>query len=88
MLERVPLAHPELVRWAAQNFLLPNGTAGTNGALAVIAAPEMIERVAAELEALGHRPQIIGRVGGEGGRLWVPPQARRYSGLAERLASS
>ena len=77
-LERIPLAHPELVRWASRNFLLPNGTAGTNGALAVVAAPEVIERVAAELEDLGHQPQIIGRVGGEGGHLWVPPETRDY----------
>lgn len=76
VLERIPLAHPELVRWASQNFLLPNGTAGTNGALAVVAAPPVIERVAAELEALGHRPQIIGRVGAPGGQLTVPPEAR------------
>jgi len=41
----------------------------------------VIERIAAELERLGHQPQIIGRVGPakeEGGRLWLPPEAKRY----------
>ncbi len=78
VIERVPLAHPEIVAWASRNFLLPNGTAGTNGAVALIARPRVLERVAAELERLGHHPQIIGRVGSAGGRLWLPPEAKRY----------
>ncbi len=78
IIEKIPLAHESLVRWASGNFLLPNGTAGTNGAIAVIAAPRVIERVAAELERLGHQPTIIGHMGSPGGRLWLPPEARGY----------
>lgn len=85
VLERVPLAHPELVRRASENFLLPNGTAGTNGAIAVVAAPGVIERVAAELENLGHESQIIGRIGGPGGTLTVPRGTKRY--IADRPAA-
>ena len=31
----LPLANEALVRESSENFLLPNGTAGTNGALAL-----------------------------------------------------
>jgi len=78
VLERLPLADEELVRRASENFLLPNGTAGTNGALALIGASALIERLGAELEALGHWPQIIGQVAGPGGRLVLPPEAKQY----------
>lgn len=78
ILERIPLAREALVRWASRNFLLPNGTAGTNGAITIVAAPVVVERVAAELEKLGHKPEIIGRIGGSGGTLTVPPEMKRY----------
>lgn len=78
ILERLPLANEKLVRRASENFLLPNGTAGTNGALALIGAPVLIEHLGAELAQLGHQPQIIGRVAGPGGALVLPPEAKRY----------
>jgi selenophosphate synthase len=78
VIERIPLAHEALVRWASRNFLLPNGTAGTNGAIAVVASPTVIEHVAAELEKLGHKPEIIGRIGGLGRTLTVPRETKQY----------
>ncbi|HED05042.1 MAG TPA: hypothetical protein ENI60_09895 [Candidatus Fraserbacteria bacterium] len=78
VLERLPLSNEALVRESSENFLLPNGTAGTNGALALIGAPALIERLGTELEVLGHQPQIIGRLGGPGGALVLPPEAKHY----------
>lgn len=80
-LEQIPLANGDLVRWATQNFLLPNGTAGTNGAIALIASPEVIDSAAAELESFGYQPEVIGQIqesSGSGGTLIVPPEAKNY----------
>ncbi len=78
-LEKIPLLFEDLARLATQHYIVPNSTAGTNGAVAVIAAPEVIERFASDLEGLGYRPQIIGSVAGPGeGILSVPPVAKEY----------
>jgi len=78
LLEHIPLAHEALVRRASQGFLLPNGTAGTNGAIALIGSPGVIEQAASKLKELGHKPQIIGRIDQPGGTLVVPPEAKHY----------
>jgi len=78
ILEKIPLADETLVRWASANFLIPDGTAGTNGALTMIGTPQVVELLAAELEKLGHQPHLIGHVGGPGGRLIVPAEVRDY----------
>jgi selenophosphate synthase len=78
-LEKIPLAFEHLARVATQQYILPNSTAGTNGALAVIATPAVIEHFAIDLERLGYSPQVIGSVEGPGeGILSVPPVAREF----------
>jgi selenophosphate synthase len=76
-LEKIPLFREALARAATAHYILSNSTAGTNGALAVIAASKVIERFAVDLERLGYRPAIIGSVEGPGeGILSVPSVAR------------
>lgn len=77
-LESIPLAEERMVRYASANYLLPNGTSGTNGALMMVAAPEVIERAKTALEALGHEPHMVGHIGKAGGTFYVPPEARAY----------
>jgi len=77
-LHDLPLAAPEVVRHASEHLLMPDGTAGTNGAIFLVGSAKVIETARAELEALGHRPRVVGRVGGPGGRLAVPPEARAF----------
>lgn len=78
VIERLPLVHEELARYASEHFLLPNSTSGTNGAIALVGSAQVIEHTKAALETLGHAPQIIGHVGGEGGTLYVPAQTQHF----------
>ncbi len=78
-LEAIPLRAPQLVQAASERYLIPNGTAGTNGAIVIIASPKVISRIYGELRALGHQPQIMGAIGGPGqGSLSVPAEARKF----------
>ncbi|MFQ5887140.1 MAG: acylphosphatase, partial [Candidatus Hydrothermarchaeales archaeon] len=71
-LEEIPLAYPELVKFASREFLMDNGTAGTNGAIAIRADGGLIEEIERDLAAVGYDPRAIGRVLGKGeGRLLV-----------------
>ncbi|MAM42360.1 MAG: selenophosphate synthetase [Thaumarchaeota archaeon] len=65
-IDNLPLRYPEFVKFATDNFLMDNGTAGTNGAVAVIASPNIIESISLDLSASGYDPQIIGRILGKG----------------------
>ncbi len=64
-LSEIPLAYPEYVYFAAGEYLMDNGTAGTNGAVAMIGARDVIESVYNDLKA-GYSPVIIGKVLGKG----------------------
>ncbi|MFQ6135907.1 MAG: SelD-related putative sulfur metabolism protein [Candidatus Hydrothermarchaeales archaeon] len=71
-LEEIPLAYPDLVQFASREFLMDNGTAGTNGAIAIIANGGVIEDVGKDLSKAGYDPKVIGRVMGKGeGKLYV-----------------
>jgi len=76
----VPHIAPEVARFAAENHLMPDATAGTNGAIAIFAPREVAEELVKELSSVPHlEPRIIGRVLGRGeGRLVVPSDALRY----------
>ena len=65
-IDNLPLRYPEFVKFATDNFLMDNGTAGTNGAVAVIASPNIIESISLDLSASGYDPQIIGKILGKG----------------------
>ena len=71
---KLPLLDSEVVTFAAESFLVPNATAGTNGAVAVIASTEVIEQIAHELHRRGYSPQVIGEVVEKGASgLEAPP---------------
>lgn len=73
----LPLANQGMVEAAAEDYLLPNGTSGTNGAIATVGNSKVIKEVAKELRDLGHDPQIIGEITGSGrGKLHLPPIAK------------
>ena len=65
-LDNLPLRYPEFVKYATENFLMDNATAGTNGAVAVIASPNIISNISSELKSTGYDPHIIGTVLGKG----------------------
>jgi selenophosphate synthase len=65
-LDNLPLRYPEFVKYATENFLMDNATAGTNGAVAVIASPNIIANISSDLKSAGYDPHIIGTVLGKG----------------------
>ncbi len=73
-LDSVPLINEKVARFAAENFIMADATAGTNGSLAIIAHHRVIEEIMAELSGISRlRPAVIGRVAGRGsGELIVP----------------
>ncbi len=80
-LEKIPLLYEPYVREASKQFIIPNGTSGTNGALAIIASPTVIKRVEAELKRMGSDPQIIGRIErkrSDKGTLTVPASTKDF----------
>lgn len=92
-LHDVPLLGPAVSRFAAQNFIMPDATAGTNGAVAIFAHRKLADVLLDELGRMpGLRPSVIGRVLGKGeGRLIVPSWALGYISsekLREKLVGS
>ncbi|MBI1742082.1 SelD-related putative sulfur metabolism protein [Candidatus Acetothermia bacterium] len=80
-LERIPLIYEKLVREASKQFIIPNGTSGTNGALAIVASPKVIQQIELELKKLGHNPQVIGHIErkrSDKGTLTVPAAAKDF----------
>ncbi|MGC9119276.1 MAG: SelD-related putative sulfur metabolism protein [Thermoproteus sp.] len=76
----VPLLGPSVSRFAAENFIMPDATAGTNGAIAVFLHKKLADEVLDELSKIPRlRPAVVGRVLGKGeGRLAVPREALAY----------
>ena len=65
-LDNLPLQYPEFVKYATENFLMDNATAGTNGAVAIIASPHIIENIKTDLDKEGYDPQLVGTILGKG----------------------
>ncbi|QKR01083.1 selenide, water dikinase [Metallosphaera tengchongensis] len=58
----VPVIDKEISEFATENFIIPNSTAGTNGAIVIFASRKVIDDVAQSLSREGLEPRVIGRV--------------------------
>ncbi|MEM3204606.1 MAG: SelD-related putative sulfur metabolism protein [Saccharolobus sp.] len=75
----IPVIDPEIHEFATENFIIPNSTAGTNGAIVIFAHKKVCEELYDELKKKGQEPQVIGRVIGKGnGTVIVPPSITKY----------
>ncbi|MFB6490311.1 MAG: SelD-related putative sulfur metabolism protein [Thermoproteus sp. AZ2] len=81
----VPLLGPKISRFAAQNYIMPDATAGTNGAVAIFVHEALADELLKELRKIpGLSPRVIGRVVGRGeGKLIVPRDALDYISSAK-----
>jgi selenophosphate synthase len=78
-IDRIPLISPELSEFATRNYIIPNATSGTNGAVVMIASPRVIDEIEGELRDRGEEPIRIGRVVTKGeARVMVPSIVRKY----------
>lgn len=62
LLHDIPLLFPEISRIASSLYLIPNATAGTNGAFVVIAPNEIVDDILSDLKAIGLNPVVFGEV--------------------------
>ncbi len=89
-LTNVPLLSPAVSKFAAGNYVMPDATAGTNGAIAIFVHKKLAERLMDELARVSN-PVLVGYVVGRGaGRLAVPEGVFEYissNKLREKLTS-
>ncbi|RFA98639.1 SelD-related putative sulfur metabolism protein [Pyrobaculum aerophilum] len=89
----VPLMSSAVSKFAADNYIMPDATAGTNGAIAIFASRKVAEELVEKLSKAPHaKPAVIGVVEGKGeGRLIVPEWALQYISskkLREKLGAA
>jgi len=78
-IDRIPLISPELSEFATRNYIIPNATSDTNGAIVIVASPRVIDEIEEELRDRGEEPIRIGRVVSKGeARVMVPSIVRKY----------
>ncbi|MEM3165231.1 MAG: SelD-related putative sulfur metabolism protein [Halobacteria archaeon] len=86
-LDDLPLKYPEYVEFATREFIMDNGTAGTNGAVAAIGRPSVIRAIADEMRKAGYDPRVIGKVTGPGaGSVQAPKALERYMASRKLLS--
>ncbi|QGA53252.1 selenide, water dikinase [Sulfolobus sp. E5-1-F] len=75
----IPVIDPDIHEFATENFIIPNSTAGTNGAIVIFAHKKVIDEIFDELKRKSQEPHIIGKVIGKGnGSVIVPPTITKY----------
>ncbi|TRM83520.1 selenophosphate synthetase [Sulfolobus sp. A20-N-F6] len=78
-LTEIPVLDPDIHEFATENFIIPNSTAGTNGAIVIFAHKKVIEDLYDELKSKGYEPYIIGKVIGKGeGNVIVPSTITKF----------
>lgn len=87
----VPLMSHKVSKFAAENYIMPDATAGTNGAVAIFVHKRVAEEILDRLAKIRHlKPMAIGEIVGRGGgRLAVPEETLVYISsqkLREKLA--
>ncbi|MFN3804653.1 MAG: SelD-related putative sulfur metabolism protein [Pyrobaculum sp.] len=88
----IPLMSHRVSKFAAENYVMSDATAGTNGAVAIFAHKKVAGEILDRLAKIRHlKPMAIGEVLGKGaGRLIVPEEALVYISshkLREKLAT-
>lgn len=87
----IPLLSPEVSAYAAENHIMPDATAGTNGAIAIFLHKRLVDVVLDKLAKIPHlSPKAVGRVLGKGDGRLIVPTLRYISSrkLREKLTSA
>jgi len=75
----IPLLFPKISEFVTREFLMPNSTAGTNGAFAIIVSEKLVENVVNDLKLVGCKPEVVGKVSEVGKpKLIVPFEVAKY----------
>ncbi len=75
----IPLLEPRISEFATRNFIIPNATAGTNGAIVIVARPEVLEDLEEDLRRAGLQPTVVGYIEGKGAPIVkAPMELKKY----------
>ena len=78
-IEDVPLISPEISEFATRNYIIPNSTAGTNGAIVIIARSKVIDDIQDDLKKYNIDAIKIGKVVSKGeAKVLAPKELKRY----------
>lgn len=82
-LEALPLIESDLIGAARRNWLLPDATIGTNGPIATVGRPAVIDSVQSALAARGSDATVVGELVADGEGLLVNATDRSLSAFVE-----
>lgn len=72
-IDNIPVIDRDLCEFATENFVIPNSTIGTNGAIVMFVNKRIADELMEDLRKAGETPEIVGRVIGKGnGNVYVP----------------
>ncbi|GAA5419644.1 SelD-related putative sulfur metabolism protein [Sulfurisphaera tokodaii] len=72
-LNDIPVIDRDICEFATENFIIPNSTIGTNGAIVMFADKRIADDIMEDLIKVGEKPEIVGYVKGKGnGTVYAP----------------
>lgn len=75
----MPLLYSDLCKFATSNYVIPNSTAGTNGAFVIVARENVVEEIYTKLKTIGLMPHVIGEiVKVRGAKVYAPSCIKEY----------
>ncbi len=73
-LDKIPLLYPELSEYATKTYIIPNATAGTNGAFIIVAPDTVADDIVRDLRSVNLNPVVFGEVVEKGEPLVEAPR--------------
>ncbi len=78
-LHDIPVLYPQLSEYATSTYIIPNATAGTNGAFIAVVPETVVGSFIKDLRAAGLQPVVFGEIVGKGEPVVeAPAKLRRY----------
>ncbi|MEM1627587.1 MAG: SelD-related putative sulfur metabolism protein [Sulfolobaceae archaeon] len=73
-INKIPVIDERICEFATENFIIPNSTAGTNGAIVIFAPKKSYDDIMQQLSKNGYEPIEIGEVVGKGNGVVEVPE--------------
>ncbi len=78
-LHDIPVLYPRLSEYATSTYIIPNATAGTNGAFIAVVPEPVVESFIEDLRAAGLQPVVFGEILGRGEAVVeAPAKLKKY----------
>ena len=74
-LTSIPVIDRDICEFATEDFIIPNSTIGTNGAIVMFVSKKIADYLIEDLRKIGEMPEVIGYVKGKGnGTVYAPKE--------------